>query len=111
MNLRLATIAMLAAIGLSACSSEGDIVVEQGVGITAVRTACPAVGIADYTGDITLFSPVGATTADAMDVTAVITNVRSTCTESADEVRTDATFEVQAQRRDTTGARSVELTY
>lgn len=111
MNLRLATIAMLAAIGLSACSSTGDIVVEQGVGITAVRTACSAVGIADYTGDITLFSPAGATTADAMDITAVITNVRSTCTESDTEVRTDATFEVQAQRRDTVGARSVELTY
>lgn len=111
MNPRLAMIATFAAIGLTACSSQGDIVVEQGVGITAVRSACPAVGIADYTGDITLFSPAGATTADAMDLTAVITNVRSTCTESDAEVRTDATFDVQAQRRNTAGARTVNLTY
>jgi hypothetical protein len=32
-------------------------VVEQGVGITALRSVCPAVGVPDFTGDVTLFSP------------------------------------------------------
>ncbi len=111
MNLRIASIVALAAFGLVGCKTSGDIVVEQGVGITALRSICPAVGIAEHTGDVTLFSPAGATTADALDVTAVITNVRSTCDDSGAEVRTDATFEVQAQRRNTQGARTVELTY
>lgn len=111
MNLRIASIAALAAFGLVGCKTSGDIVVEQGVGITAVRSVCPAVGIAEHTGDVTLFSPAGATTADALDVTAVITNVRSTCDDTGAEVRTDATFEVQALRRNTQGARTVELTY
>lgn len=111
MNLRIASIVALAAFGLVGCKTSGDIVVEQGVGITAVRSVCPAVGIAEHTGDVTLFSPAGATTADALDVTAVITNVRSTCNDTGAEVRTDATFEVQALRRNTQGARTVELTY
>ncbi|MFC3098577.1 hypothetical protein [Alteraurantiacibacter palmitatis] len=111
MTLRIVSVAAIAAIGLAGCKTSGDLVVQQGVGITAVRTACPAVGIADYTGDITLFSPAHATTADAIDVTAIITNVRSTCTESAAEVQTNATFEVQASRRNTNGARTVELPY
>lgn len=111
MNLRIVSVAAIAAIGLAGCKTSGDIVVQQGVGITAVRSVCPAVGIADHTGDITLFSPANATTADAIDVTAVITNVRSTCNESGAEVQTNATFEVQATRRNTSGARTVELPY
>ena len=111
MNLRIVSVAAIAAMGLAGCKTSGDIVVQQGVGITAVRSVCPAVGIADHTGDITLFSPANVTTADAIDVTAVITNVRSTCNESGAEVQTNATFEVQATRRNTSGARTVELPY
>jgi hypothetical protein len=40
------------AVGLQ---GKGELVVDEGVGITAVRS-CPAVGIADYTGDITTFA-------------------------------------------------------
>ena len=47
----------LAAAALAGCHHTGDIVVEEGVGITALRTVCPAVGIPDYTGDVTLFNP------------------------------------------------------
>jgi len=104
-------VAACAAAALSGCKSEGDIVVEQGVGITALRSVCPAVGIADHTGDITVFSPAGATTADAIDVTAVITNVRTSCDDSGGEVYSTATFDVRAMRRDTRGARTVELPY
>ena len=56
MKVRFRLLAMIAlAAGLAACKSQGDIVINQGVGITALRTVCPAVGIPDYTGDITLF--------------------------------------------------------
>ncbi len=102
-----ARIAILAAVAgltvLGGCRSEGDIVVDTGVGITALRSVCPAVGVPDYTGDITLFSPADARTLDALDVTAAITNVRSTCDETGDQVYSSATFDVVATRRDTAG--------
>ena len=62
LNIRLAApiIALAALVG---CRNEGDLVVAEGVGVTAVRTACPAVGVPDYTGDITTFrSPTSRTT-------------------------------------------------
>ena len=99
------------AAALAGCGKPGDIVVEQGVGITALRSVCPAVGVPDFTGNVTLFRPADARTADAIDVTAVLTNVRSQCNDSGDEVIATATFDVLAQRRDTRGARSVTLPY
>lgn len=111
MNFRTAAIAALAAAALAGCKTEGDLVVDGGVGITALRSVCPAVGIADYTGDVTLFSPAGSVTADALDVTATITNVRTTCNDSGEKVYAQANFDVYAQRRDTRGARTVDLPY
>ena len=111
MKFRTAAIVALTAAALAGCRSEGDLVVEQGVGITALRTVCPAVGIPDYTGDVTLFSPANARTADAIDVTAAMTNVRSTCDDSGERVYAVANFDVVAQRRNTQGARTVELPY
>ena len=68
MHLRKALfVATAAAAALAGCQREGDIVVEQGVGITALRSVCPAVGVPDFTGDVTLFSPPDARTADALD--------------------------------------------
>ena len=112
MNTRIAMLAVAAgATLLAGCKREGDLVVEQGVGITALRTVCPAVGVPEFLGDITTFNPAGARTLDALDMTAAITNVRSQCDESGAEVYTTATFDVIAQRRDTRGARTVELPY
>ncbi|MXP47243.1 hypothetical protein GRI43_07545 [Altererythrobacter luteolus] len=96
---------------LAGCAKEGDLVVNQGVGITAVRTACPAVGIPDYTGDITTFRTPGATTADQIDVVAAITNLRSTCNETGEKVYAEASFDVLARRTDTRGQRTVTLPY
>ena len=101
----------VAAAVLAGCNRQGDLVVQEGVGITALRTVCPAVGVPDYTGNVTLFSPQTARTLDALDVTAAITNVRSQCDDSGDEVYATATFDVLAQRRDTRGARTVSLPY
>ena len=55
MRFRTAAIAGLAAATLAGCQHKGDIVIQEGVGVTALRTVCPAVGIPDYTGDVTLF--------------------------------------------------------
>ncbi len=96
---------------LAGCSKDGDIVVDQGVGITALRSVCPAVGVPDYTGDVTLFSSPGVRTADALDISAAITNVRSTCNDTGAQVYTSATFDVIASRRDVRGARTVQLPY
>jgi hypothetical protein len=103
--------ATVAAAALAGCAKEGDIVVEQGVGITALRSVCPAVGVPDFTGNVTLFNPAGARTSDAIDVTAALTNVRSQCNDAGAEVFSTATFDVLAQRRDTRGARTVTLPY
>jgi hypothetical protein len=103
--------ATVAAAALSGCAREGDIVVEQGVGITALRSVCPAVGVPDFTGNVTLFNPADARTVDAIDVTAALTNVRSQCDDTGEEVYSTATFDVLATRRDTRGARTVTLPY
>ena len=111
MNFRTAAIAGLCTLALASCASEGDLVVEQGVGVTALRTVCPAVGVPDFTGDVTLFSPANARTLDALDVSATITNVRSTCNDTGERVYSQADFDVVALRRNTSGARSVQLPY
>ncbi len=105
------TAAAVLAIALAGCRGTGDIVVDEGVGITAVRTACPAVGVPDYTGDITLFRTPGVTTSDNIDVVAAMTNVRSTCNDSGEKVFATATFNVLARRTDTRGARTVTVPY
>lgn len=99
-------------LAVSGCAGAGDLVIDQGVGITAIRTACPAVGVPDYTGDITTFRTAGSTTAADLDVTAAITNLRSTCNDQAgDKVYSEASFDVLARRTDTRGARTVTLPY
>jgi hypothetical protein len=111
MKLRTAAVMLTATVALAGCGKSGDIVVDQGVGITALRTVCPAVGIPDYTGDVTIFSPAGARTADAIDVSATMTNVRTQCDDSAERVYATATFDVLATRRNASGARTVQLPY
>jgi hypothetical protein len=105
---------LIAAIGFAAalagCKSQGEIVVDRGVGITALRTTCPAVGVPDYTGDITLFRG-NARTADAIDVVAAMTNLRSSCDDSSSRVYSEARFDVYATRTDTRGARTVEIPF
>ncbi len=103
---------LLAAIGLAGCARDGELVVDQGVGITAVLSSCPAVGIPDYTGDVTTFRAGTSerTTAD-LDLTAAMTNLRSTCDETGDQVYSEATFDMVVRRSDTRGSRTVTLPY
>ncbi|GMM93310.1 hypothetical protein [Qipengyuania sp. MTN3-11] len=99
------------AAALAGCAREGELVLDQGVGISAVRSVCPAVGIPDYTGDITTFRAPNSRLASDLDVTAAITNLRSTCNDTGERIYAEATFDVLARRTDTRGARQVQLPY
>lgn len=103
-----AAIVALSLTILGGCSTEGELTTG---GILAVRTACPSVAIPSGTGDITLFNPETSRDANAIDVVANVTNVRSTCNDSGEYVVTNATFDVYAQRRDARGPRQVVLPY
>ena len=116
MNARRLTATVLcsaaAMTALSGCAKKGDIVVDSGVGITAVRSKCPAVGIPDYTGDVTLFRTPGDKTASNIDVEAAMTDVRTQCDQdTGDKVFAQVSFQVLARRNDTSGARQVTLPY
>nr|WP_298925978.1 hypothetical protein [uncultured Erythrobacter sp.] len=99
------------AVGLAGCAQEGELVVDQGVGITAVLTSCPAVGIPDYTGDVTVFRAADNPTLGNLDMTASMTNLRSTCNDTTDKVYSEASFDVHVRRTDVRGARTVTLPY
>lgn len=108
------TLRILAPLALAlvagGCAKTGDIDVSQGVGITAVRSACPVVGIPAGTGDVTLFN--GASTVSrAIDATATISNVRATCSDAGDDVVTRVTFDVRARRAAAEGPRDLSLPY
>jgi hypothetical protein len=97
---------------LGGCAKKGEIVVDEGVGITAIRSTCPAVGVPDYTGDVTNFRVPGDKTAGNIDVVATMTNVRLQCNEGEGaKVYATVSFDVLAKRTDTTTARQVTLPY
>jgi hypothetical protein len=112
MMLRVRALTALTAVAaLSACSQKGELVIDQGVGIASVLTLCPAVGIPDYTGDITTFRNPADTTTASLDVSASMTNLRAECNDTAAQIYSEASFTVNARRTDTRGARTVELPY
>jgi hypothetical protein len=105
-----AKIAVPALILLAAggCAKTGEIT--EG-GISAVRSACPRVGVPAGTGDVTLFDPANSREAQAIDVVATLTNVQSTCDDAGEQVLTNVTFDVLGRRRDAGPARDVTLPY
>jgi hypothetical protein len=103
-----AAAAALIGLTLAGCSREGEI---TSTGIVTTYSACPSVAIAAPTGDITLFDPPQSRDANAIDVVAAITNVRSTCGDSGEYIVTNATFDIQARRRDRGPARDVVVPY
>ena len=116
MNLRFSLIAAsLIALSLAGCRHKGELVIDEGVGVTAVRSACPASGIPDYTGDLTVFRDGGSNTAQDIDIVAAMTNLRTTCDDGlrsgSGKVNATSTFDVLARRTDTRGARQVILPY
>ena len=112
MMFRTRALSVLAATAaLAACAGEGELVLDQGVGITSVLSTCPAVGIPDYTGDITTFRSDADRSMASLDVSAAMTNLRTSCNDTGDKVYSEATFDVHARRTDTRGSRTVTLPY
>ena len=111
MTLRIAAPILISAVALAAagCARSGDI--DPSGGITAIRTACPAVAIPAGTGDVTLFDPPASRLASAIDVTATMSNLRSTCDDSGTDVVTQVTFDVRARRTRTDAPRDVSIPY
>lgn len=108
MTARILVLPIALALILGGCAKTGEL---TAAGITAVRSACPAVAIPAGTGDITLFNPSTSQDLSALDVTALITTVRSTCIDVGDNVETTVTFDVRARRTDTRAARDVTFPY
>ncbi|APZ98430.1 hypothetical protein BWQ93_07945 [Sphingopyxis sp. QXT-31] len=102
------TAAMATVVG---CAKDNEIDLSGGVGITATRSACPAVAVPMHTGDITLFDPATSRDAAAIDVVATITNLSPQCNDSGEKVYQLASFDVVATRRDAGPARSVTIPY
>jgi hypothetical protein len=76
-----------------------------------VRSACPHIGVPAGTGDVTLFNPANSREASAIDVTAVLTNVQSTCDETGPQIMANVSFDVLARRNQPGPARDVTLPY
>jgi hypothetical protein len=106
--LRLLAPAALLAL-LAGCTHEDSF--DQSGGLNVVRSTCPAVAIPAYTGDVSIFSPEQSPDARALDVTAAITNLRSSCDQSGAVVHTKVTFDVVARRASASGARDLVLPY
>jgi len=108
---KLRTTAFVALMLLASCRHPGDVTLDDGGGIYAVRSTCPIVGVPTGTGDITLFDPQGSTDSRAIDVTATITKVRAFCQEAGSDVVSTVTFTVTGLRRDAGPARQLILPY
>ncbi len=111
MKLRLTAVPLALLLLAGGCAKSGDIALDGGVGITAVRSACPVVGVPAGTGDITVFDPPTSRDASAIDLAAAITNVRGVCDDGASDVNTTISFDVRARRSRTDGPRDVTLPY
>ena len=83
MTKRLPLALLLAPLVLAGCAKDNDITAIGGsIGQEVKRTSCPAVGVPAYAGDVTLFNPAESRDARAIDVVAVITDVRGQCDRS-----------------------------
>jgi len=96
-------------LALGGCATRGEI--DQTGGITAVRSACPTVAIPAGTGDVTMFDAGTSQAESALDVTATITDLRSTCGDAGDQVNTQVTFNIIARRTRYDAARDVVFPY
>ncbi len=99
----------LAALSLAGCAKDGDF--DSSGGIAVTRSSCPAVAVPVYTGDVTLFNPATSRDASAIDVVASLTNMRTNCADQGEDIVASGSFDVQATRTNTSGARRVEIPY
>ena len=97
------------AAALAGCARTGEL--DATGGVSAVRSACPTVGVPAGTGDVTLFDPPTSQAQSAIDVVANMTEVRGACTDSGPDIGTTVSFVVQARRTRVDAARDVQLPY
>jgi hypothetical protein len=72
------------------------------------RSSCPAVAVAAYAGDTTLFRP-GQPDAANMEAVATITNVRDECAETSEQFVSRINYDVIVRRTDAAPARQFVL--
>jgi hypothetical protein len=110
---RIGALACLPLLVLAGCSkNHGELVVDDTVGVTALRTPCPLIDIPEMTGDVTLLAP-GRLDSNAIDTVATITNLRKKCDNGLHLPKLTARveFDVLARRNDTHGARHIDFPY
>jgi hypothetical protein len=73
------------------------------------RSACPAVAIPTYVGQVTRFDPPQSRNADAIQMTAQITDVTGNCVEGPEYLATDVSFTITAQRRQAGPAKEIYM--
>ena len=110
-RLKKIVLAAVTVLAVSGCAREGALDLSSGVGVSVIRSGCPAIAVPDHTGDVTIFNPVNSTDSRAIDVVANITNLRSTCNSEGARIYSEATFEVRAVRTNPTGARTITVPY
>ncbi|MES2497499.1 MAG: hypothetical protein V4618_15400 [Pseudomonadota bacterium] len=100
---------LLAVLALAGCKTDTEF--DERGGFKIARSSCPAAAIPTYTGDITLFNPPGERRAEAIDVTANLTNLRATCNEGGNsaQIQVTAQFDIFARRAAAGPARTVTL--
>lgn len=105
---RLALSALILATALTGCARNKF---DETGGLQITRSNCPAVAIPAYTGDLTIFSPEQSQDLRALDVTATLTNLQTSCNEAGDPITVSTTFDVVARRASASGARQVVVPY
>ena len=106
-------LASLCALALAGCSkNHGELVVDDTVGVTALRSPCPIFEVPEMTGDVTLLSP-GRTDSNAILAVATITGVRHHCNDymHLPQISNKVDFDVMARRTDTHGALHLDMPY
>ena len=84
---------VLLVLALAGCAGKNDF--DETGGVKIVRSSCPAIAIPAFTGDVTLFNPPSSRDANAIDVVATMTNVRTTCNDAGAQIAATATFDVE----------------
>jgi hypothetical protein len=97
-TLRSVVVLVIAATAIAGCERNP---------LKITRSACPAVAVPTYAGDITLFKPGTPPDAANLDVVATSTNVRESCSETPETLTMDVSYDVLARRTSAAGARTV----
>jgi len=102
-------LALTATMLVAGCAGKNQL--DETGGLKVTRSVCPAVAVAAYTGDVSLFSPAESRDARALDVSATITNLQTVCDQATSPVKANVTFDVVARRASGSGARDIVFPY